>query len=74
MDLYFLGCLLDAAQFLVLFPEIAENSGGSTSCDTQPNCRAPDWLLPLSPLSRLLPLGVGGSEGGAVSGVGFARS
>ena len=36
----------------------------------------PDWHLPLKLLflDALLPLGVGGSEGGAVFGVGFARS
>ena len=36
----------------------------------------PDWLLPLTflCLDALLPLGVGGSVGGAVFGVGFARS
>ena len=39
MDLCFLGCLPDAAQLLVPFRKIAEDSGGSTSCDTQPNCR-----------------------------------
>ena len=51
MDLCFLGCLLDAAQFLwivlevvpkafVPFRESVTDSGGSVSCDTQPNCRA----------------------------------
>ena len=36
----------------------------------------PDGLLPLGLLflDELLPLGVGGSKGGAVFGVGFARS
>ena len=36
----------------------------------------PDGLLPLKLffLDALLPLGVGGSEGGAVFGVGFVRS